>query len=92
MLEESDLGVTVRSDLKQTDHWRSASMNANNMLGPIARDVECKAAGVMFPLYYLRLNHRLAHASSAAPLRAAPGLAERPSSYSKLHIDAKRKR
>lgn len=41
--EESDLGVTISSDLKQTAHCKKTYNKANAFFGFIARNFECKA-------------------------------------------------
>ncbi len=45
--EESDLGVTISSDLKHANHCKNAQNKANTMLGVISRNFEYKTPVVM---------------------------------------------
>ncbi len=49
--EESDLGVTISSDLKHANHCKNAYNKANTMLGFISRDFSYKTPEVIVSLY-----------------------------------------
>ncbi len=49
--EESDLGVTISSDLKHADHCKEAYNKANTMFGFISRNFEYKTPEVMLSFY-----------------------------------------
>ena len=60
--EESDLGVTISSDLKHTRHCKTACKKANTMLGFIARNFEYKTPEVMLSLYNSMVRPHLEYA------------------------------
>ncbi len=62
LTEESDLGVTIRNDLKSTRHCKSACKRANTMLGFIARNFKYKTPEVMLSLYNSMVRPHLEHA------------------------------
>ncbi len=47
VIEESDLGLTISSDLKPTKNCKAACKKANTILGFIARNFICKTPEVM---------------------------------------------
>ncbi len=49
--QESDLGVTINSDLKHANHFKEAYSKADTMLGFITRNFEYKTPEVMLSLY-----------------------------------------
>ncbi len=49
--EESDVRVTISSDLKSTKHCKSACKRANTMLGVIANNLEYKTPEIMMSFY-----------------------------------------
>ena len=60
--EESDLGVTISSDLKHTKHCKAACKKANTMLGFIARNFEYKTPEVVLTLYNSMVRPHLEYA------------------------------
>ncbi len=59
---ESDLGVTISSDLKHVNHCKNAYNKANTMLGFISRKFEYKTPEVMLSLYNSMIRPHLEYA------------------------------
>ncbi len=57
--EESDLGVTISSDLKYSKHCKMACKKANTMLGFIARNFDYKTPEVVLKLYNSMVRQHL---------------------------------
>ncbi len=82
--EESDLGVTISSDLKHANHCKNAYNKANIMLGFISRYFEYKTPEVMLSLY----NSMVYDLSSSMPYISSLLITEKILNYWKEPTDA----
>lgn len=60
--EESDIGVTISSNLKHAKHCKQAYGKTNTVLRYMARNFECKTLEVTLTLYNLMVRPHLEYA------------------------------